>query len=162
MFIGQWTYKIDEKGRLPFPPRFRASLKEGVVLLPGPEASLTGYPLEVFLRMASRMTETDGSSREVRLLKRALIGQAVQLDLDGQGRVLLPQEFRAYAELSESAVIIGLFRSFEIWSPARWESERLMAQEQLHNLLEKGPIYEGVLSKGLADKRKSQEWVQEV
>lgn len=162
MFIGQWTYKIDEKGRLPFPPRFRSSLKEGVVLLPGPEASLTGYPLEVFLRLASKMTEAEGASREVRLLKRALIGQAVQLDLDGQGRVLLPQEFRAYAELSESAAIIGLFRSFEIWSPARWESERIMAQEQLHNLLEKVSLFEGAFSKGVLEKRKGQEWVQGV
>lgn len=143
MFIGQWPYKLDEKGRLPFPPRFRSFLQGGVVLLPGPEACLRGYPLDTFLTLASKVSETGESSRSLRLLERALIGQAVQLDLDAQGRVLLPQDFRVYADLSESAVVVGLFRYFEIWNPLNWESERALAQGQLHELLEKGLLYGG-------------------
>jgi MraZ protein len=87
------------------------------------------------------MSETGGSSRNLRLLERALIGQAVQLDLDSQGRTLLPQDFRAYADVFESAIIVGLFRYFEIWNPSRWESERALAQGQLQDLLEKGLLY---------------------
>lgn len=154
MFIGQWPYRLDNKGRLPFPPRFRTLLKGGVVLLPGPEACLRGYPLDAFLTLASKMSEAGGSSRNLRLLERALIGQAVQLDLDPQGRVLLPQDFRAYADLSESAIIVGLFRYFEIWDPSRWESERALAQGQLQDLLEKGLLYGGDSSRDAAAMRR--------
>jgi len=137
MFVGQNIYKIDGKGRLPLPPRFRRELEEGVIVAPGLEKCLFAYPVPEFIRLAEELGKQALSNRDMRLLQRAFIGSAVKLDLDGQGRVLLSQELRKYAGINNNAMVIGLFKRIEVWDPDLWEKERTIAQEQVGELLER-------------------------
>ena len=102
MFFGEFDYKLDEKGRLPVPPRFRMQLKDGLVMLPGIEKCIVAYPVIEWVKLSQKMTESGLlSNAKTRKLNRALFGQAFPANLDGQGRINLPVPLRAHAGISE-------------------------------------------------------------
>ena len=94
MFFGEFEYKIDEKGRVPIPPRFRRELKEGVVLTPGIEKCIVAYPLPEWKKLAATLTTGSVTPSKLRRLNRAIFATAFSISIDGQGRVALPTPLR--------------------------------------------------------------------
>ena len=136
MFYGEFDYKIDPKGRVPFPPRFRKLLKDGVVLTAGVEGCITAYPLSEWRKIATALTGSSVTRSKLRKLNRAIFGTAFSADIDGQGRVALPASLRQYADIEDELIIVGANNYLELWNRERWEAEKADSQEQAWQIIE--------------------------
>ena len=136
MFYGEFEYKVDPKGRVPFPPRFRRELKDGVVLTPGIERCITAYPLAEWRKLATGLTSGSLTRNKIRKLNRAIFATAFHTGVDGQGRVALPVPIRQYAGIEDDVVIIGANNYFELWNKEQWEAEKADSQEQAWQIIE--------------------------
>jgi MraZ protein len=122
MFLGRYAHTLDTKGRIAIPSRFRDALTEGVVATRGIDRCLALYPMASWTPLAEKVSALPLTDPDARTFRRMVFAEAAHLELDGQGRILLPPELRRYAELEREAVVIGVNTSIEIWNPARWES----------------------------------------
>ena len=136
MFFGEFEYKIDEKGRVPIPPRFRRELKEGVVLTPGIEKCITAYPLSEWKKLAATLTTGSVTRSKLRRLNRAIFATAFSLNIDGQHRIALPIPLRQYASIEDEVVIVGANNYLELWNKEQWEAEKEISQEQTWQIIE--------------------------
>lgn len=136
MFLGEFEYKVDEKGRVPVPPRFRVELKGYVVLSAGFEPCITAYTAQEWKRISQGLTSAMPSRSKLRRLNRALFASAFSIRLDAQGRIALPVSLRLHAGIQEEIVIAGANNYFELWDRKRWEEEKSQAREQAWQIAE--------------------------
>ncbi len=136
MFFGEFEYRVDEKGRIPLPPRFRAHLRDGVVLTPGIEKCITAYPISEWKKLAATLTGSQLARSKLRQLNRALFATAFYLNIDGQGRVSLPAPLREHAEIVDEVVVAGANNYLELWNKVLWEEEKAISQEQAWQIIE--------------------------
>ncbi len=136
MFYGEFDYKIDLKGRVPFPPRFRSLLKNGVILTAGMEGCITAYPLPEWQKIAATLTGGSVTRSKLRKLNRAIFATAFSAAVDGQGRVALPLPLRQYAGIEDEVVIVGANNCLELWNREQWEAEKADSQEQAWRIIE--------------------------
>ena len=136
MFYGEFDYKIDEKSRVPIPPKFRNALKDGVVLTPSAEKCVIAYTASEWKKLAAELTGSSAMSSKVRRLNRAIFATAFSTHLDGQGRVALPAPLREYAGIEDDVVVAGANNYLEIWSKDLWEEEKTISQEQAWQIIE--------------------------
>ena len=136
MFFGEFEYKIDEKGRVPIPPKFRRELKEGVVLTPGIEKCITAYPLSEWKKLAATLTTGSVTRSKLRRLNRAIFATAFSLNIDGHGRIALPIPLRQHASIEDEVVIAGANNYLELWNKEQWEAEKAISQEQTWQIIE--------------------------
>ena len=136
MFFGEFEYKIDEKGRVPIPPRFRRELKDGVVLTRGVEQCITAYPLSEWKKLAASLTTGPVTRSKLRRLNRAIFAIAFSLNIDGQGRIALPIPLRQHAGIEDEVVIAGANNYLELWNKEQWEAEKAISQEQTWQIIE--------------------------
>lgn len=122
MFLGEYQHNVDGKGRLAVPARFRSKIERGAVLTRGVDPCLYVYPLEVWEEKARELSATITDPRLLRLVERRFFGLAHEVELDAQGRIVLPAKFRQYASLNGEAMVIGARDRFEVWSVAGWEA----------------------------------------
>ncbi len=120
MFLGTHRPRLDEKGRLALPARFRDDLSQGVVVTKGQERCLYGYPQQEFERIGESLRTASVTAKALRDYQRTLFGSATSEVPDRQGRVTLPAELRAYASLDRDCVVVGSNTRFEIWDAAAW------------------------------------------
>ena len=136
MFLGEYDYKLDEKGRVPVPPKFRGELKDGIILVPSPEKCIFAYtPLE-WKKLSESLSTGTLLSNKMRKLNRALFSTAFRLNLDGQGRIALPVPLRNFAGIGEDVVITGANTYLEIWDKQLWEEEKTNSLAQLWQIIE--------------------------
>ena len=136
MFRGFSTVSIDSKGRLAIPSRFRERLQavaDGslVQTLNPLDRCLWLYPLNEWETIEGKLAALSDFDRQSRRAKQMMRGYATDCQLDGQGRILIPQELRDYASLDKQAVILGQGNKFELWDQAAWESQRDQWLEQV-------------------------------
>ena len=124
MFLGRFDHAIDTKGRMALPARYRDHLADGVVVTRGFDSCLLVYPLAEWAPLAERVSGLSISDPDVRALRRLLFADAADIELDKQGRVLIPAGLRDYAGLDREAVVVGMHTFIEIWSPEQWSDER--------------------------------------
>ena len=136
MFFGEYVYKIDEKSRVPIPPKFRNELRTGVVLTPGVETCITAYSLPEWQKLSASLTGGSITRSKLRKLNRAIFATAFSLTLDGQGRIALPNQLREYAGIDDEVTIAGANNYFELWSKESWEEEKNLSQEQAWQIIE--------------------------
>ena len=128
MLLGTHTPKLDEKGRLVLPAKFRDALTQGVVMTKGQDNCIVLWPAAEFEKHAERLNEASRSNAGVRAYLRVLFSGAFDQDVDKQGRVTLPAGLRAYANLAKDVVVAGNGATAEIWDGPAWE-RYLQAQE---------------------------------
>ena len=129
MFLGTHTPRLDEKGRLILPAKYRDELAEGVVITKGQERCLYVWPLAEFTRVTTAMRDAQMSGKTLRDHSRVLFASASDEVPDKQGRITLPPALRQYAGLDRDCVVIGANTRMEIWDAAAWETY-LAAQEE--------------------------------
>jgi MraZ protein len=124
MLLGQYTYTLDSKGRLTIPSKFREELSDRVVVTRGLDRCLTVYPTDVWREIAQKVTALPITDPRGRSLRRIFFADAIDAELDSQGRILIPDRLRTIGdlELSSEVTIIGLDSFIELWNPSRWES----------------------------------------
>jgi len=137
MFFGEFEYKLDEKGRVPIPPKFRRELgRQEVVLAPGAEKCINVYPLSEWRQLATKLTSGALPRDKFRRLNRAFFATAFSLGIDGQGRISLPMPLREYAEIVSEVVVAGANTYFELWNKVHWDEEKTACQEQVWQIIE--------------------------
>ena len=122
MLLGTHTPKLDEKGRLILPAKFRDELSEGVVITRGQERCLYVFSKTEFDSIHERIRQAPVTSEEARKYLRLFLSGATDDQPDKQGRVLLPQLLREYAGLQKELVIIGVGSRAEIWDADSWNT----------------------------------------
>jgi MraZ protein len=122
MFIGTYEPRLDEKGRLIVPARFREDLANGVVIIKGQERCLYVLPYAQFEAIARPVSAASMLSREAREYQRVLLTSAHPDQLDKQGRLVIPQPLRGYAGLDRDVAVLGVGQRVEIWDSATWHS----------------------------------------
>ncbi|HLD31172.1 MAG TPA: division/cell wall cluster transcriptional repressor MraZ [Patescibacteria group bacterium] len=121
MFIGEYKHTIDEKGRLAVPVKFRAQLSGGAVVTRGLDNCLFLYTEEEWKNLAERLAKLPIGKANSRAFARLMLAGAMDVSLDKQGRVILPDYLRKYAAVGKNVVVAGLYNRLEIWDEAKWE-----------------------------------------
>jgi MraZ protein len=125
MFRGINSITIDAKGRMAIPARYRDLLDSAMVLtIDTEETCLLLYPVLEWQKIEASLQKLPSFNAAARRIQRLLIGHATDIDLDTQGRILLPQELRQYANLQKQAVLIGQGNKFEVWNDELWQQKR--------------------------------------
>jgi len=129
VFRGVNPINLDAKGRMAIPARYRDTITEYccgqlVATIDTEERCLLLYPLAEWEEIQAKIQALSSFNPAVRRIQRLLIGHATDLDMDGNGRLLLPAPLREYAELSKKIVLLGQGNKFEIWSEDRWLATR--------------------------------------
>ena len=129
MFRGINGVNIDSKGRIVMPTRYRERLqldsKSSVVLtIDTEERCLLLYPLPEWEEIERKLAALPSFNPAARRIQRLLIGHATDIEMDNQGRILLPPLLREYAGLGKKAVLVGQGKKFELWDEQHWESSR--------------------------------------
>lgn len=121
MFLGTHHPKLDDKGRLFLPAKFREPLQGGLVMTKGQEHCLYVFAREDFVALTQQMQGAPLSSKSARDYMRVLLSGASDEIPDRQGRVTIPAQLRAYAGLHKECVVIGTGGRIEIWDIANWQ-----------------------------------------
>ena len=129
MFRGLNGVNIDAKGRMVMPTRYRERLqldnKNSVVLtIDTEDKCLLVYPLPEWLEIEKKLAALPSFNPAARRIQRLLIGHATDVDMDTQGRILLPPLLREYAGLTKRAVLVGQGKKFELWDEGHWDKMR--------------------------------------
>jgi MraZ protein len=129
MFLGEYEHTVDAKGRVAIPARFRAQMDRGSVISKGMGVCLSVYTTERWEEKSNDLV-AGKSSDELRDFERRIYPSASEIDLDGQGRMVIPAKLRAYATLGTEVTIAGVRDHFEIWDRIAWQTyqERLEAE----------------------------------
>jgi len=120
VFLGTYTPRLDDKGRLFLPAKFRDRLATGLVVTRGQERCLYVFAMSEFERVASAMQSTPTTSRAVRDYQRVFLSGASDEIPDKQGRITVPLGLREYAGLNQDCTVIGAGSRLEIWDSAAW------------------------------------------
>ncbi|WP_375487123.1 division/cell wall cluster transcriptional repressor MraZ [uncultured Jatrophihabitans sp.] len=128
MFLGTHTPRLDDKGRLALPARFRQDLEGGLVICKGQDRCLYVFPVGEFGRVTEALRNAPVTDRRVRDYSRVLFASASQENPDGQGRITVPPTLRDYAGLSKDCVVIGANTRIEVWDSGAW-NDYLQATE---------------------------------
>jgi MraZ protein len=125
VFRGGSAINLDAKGRLALPTRYRGTLTEHceghVVLTVHDDRCLLLYPFPEWDEIERKLVRLPNQDRRTRILQRMLLGHATEVDMDGQGRILIPPRLREFAKLDKRVVLAGLGNKFEIWDEEMWE-----------------------------------------
>lgn len=125
MFLGTHTPRLDAKGRLALPARFRTDLAGGLVVTKGQERCLYVFAIDEFTRLTEALRDAPVTARAVRDYSRVFFASATHEIPDAQGRVTLPASLREYAGLDtpdRDCAVIGANTRVEIWNAAAWEA----------------------------------------
>ncbi|NBX85613.1 MAG: transcriptional regulator MraZ [Gammaproteobacteria bacterium] len=144
MFRGINSITLDVKGRMAMPSRYRDLLLQNhkarmVVTIDTEDTCLLLYPELEWQKIEASLQRLPSFNPAARRIQRLLIGHATDVDLDAQGRILLPLELRNYAVLQKQSVLIGQGNKFEIWDETIWQSRREKWLEEESNHIDELP-----------------------
>ncbi|MTB71713.1 division/cell wall cluster transcriptional repressor MraZ [Arsenicicoccus cauae] len=121
MFLGTHNPRLDDKGRLFLPARFRERMAEGLVVTRGQERCLYVFPMDEFVRVSQQLRAAPMTSKAVRDYLRVFLSGASDEVPDKQGRITIPAALRQYAGLSRDCTVIGAGERVEVWDTEAWE-----------------------------------------
>jgi MraZ protein len=136
MFIGEYHHAIDEKGRVQVPVKFRAEIQKGAVVTRGLDNCLFIYPKKEWDILAQKLAGLPIAKANSRAFARLMLAGAMELEVDKQGRALLPEYLRQYGTLKKSVVIAGLYNRLEVWDKDAWKRYRSGTEKQSGDIAE--------------------------
>lgn len=136
MFIGEYKHTIDDKNRLAIPVKCRGDLAKGAVVTRGLDSSLFVFTKPEWQKLAHKLTELPLGKASSRAFARLMLAGAMEVSLDKQGRVVIPEYLREYASVRKNVVIAGLFNRLEIWDEKKWNSFKDSAEKDAGKLAE--------------------------
>ena len=124
LFTGEYRHTVDDKGRIAIPSRFRARLDEGAFVSRWIDACLAIFPKDEWDKLAAKVAALPLADASSRTFQRFVFAGAFEVELDRQGRVVIPASLRTFARLESEAVVVGSRDHAEIWAPAAWDEVR--------------------------------------
>ena len=121
MLIGEYLHTLDSKKRLSLPAKFRKEVGRKVVVTRGLDACLFMYPQKAWERIAAKVANLPVGQADTRGMSRFLLAGAVEVEVDGAGRILVPEFLKEFADLKSRVVLAGVSDRVEIWNEKTWE-----------------------------------------
>ena len=137
MFIGEYSYSIDEKKRLAVPPKFRQLLGKKAVITRGLDQSLFLYPAKEWGILAKKLSQLPLSQSDARGFARIMLSGAMEVIFDNLGRILVPDYLKEYAKLKKKVVITGLYNRIEIWDEIKWKEYKEKTEKEVGDIAER-------------------------
>ena len=137
MFIGEYSYNIDEKNRISVPVKFRSALAEGCIVTRGLDHCLWIYPLSEWQKIASDIANLPITQKNSRSFARLMLSGAMDMEMDRSGRINLPGYLKDYAAIKKKAVICGVYNRLEIWPEETWNTFKKEMEENSDEIAEK-------------------------
>src|SRR3989338_7370230 len=137
MFIGEYAHNLDDKGRLAVPKKFRGILAKGAVVTRGPDECLFLYTKVEWTKLAEKLANLPFAQANTRAFARLMLAGAMDVEIDKQGRIVLPDYLRTFAGLSKVAVVAGLYNRLEIWDVSKWESYKKQTEASSNEIAER-------------------------
>jgi len=139
--FGQFAQQFDAKHRLTLPPALRraigeAELKAGLILTRGLDGCLWAFPASGWGAATAELCRSTFGSRDARTLERLFLGGAVQVPVDRQGRLEVPDALRERAGINGEVLLVGVGARIELWAPARWQAVESEAGDRYEELAE--------------------------
>ena len=136
MFIGEYSHSIDPKKRLAVPVKFRVGLKNKAVVTRGLDKCLFIYPMKVWEEIAGKLGTLPVGEASTRSFIRLMLSGAVDVDVDKQGRVLVPDYLKTYAGLKKQVVITGVYNRLEVWDEDKWKKYKNNSEKNTDEIAE--------------------------
>lgn len=136
MFIGEYSHTIDEKGRLAVPSKFREELVRGAVVTRGLDNCLFVYTFEEWQKLAEKLAALPISQANTRAFARLMLAGAMDVEMDKQGRIVLPEYLRKFAKMKKKVVVAGLYSRLEIWDEAAWTTYKAGTEKESGDIAE--------------------------
>ncbi|MGD9156651.1 MAG: division/cell wall cluster transcriptional repressor MraZ [Bacillota bacterium] len=136
MFMGEFQHSLDDKGRLIVPAKFREDLGEQFIVTRGLDNCLFVYPRAQWQVLEEKIKELPTSHADTRAFVRLFFSGAVEVKIDKQGRIMIPQHLRQHARIEHDVYVIGVSTKVEIWAREAWEHYSSQAQQSYENIAE--------------------------
>ena len=120
MFMSQYNHTMDAKGRLSIPSKFREQLGEEFVVTKGMDGCLFVFDNKNWAEFEEKLSALPMGKLETRQYTRFFLAGATQVEVDKQGRILMPTQLRSFAGLEKDVVLVGMGKRIEIWSAEKW------------------------------------------
>ena len=130
MFIGEYNYSLDTKGRVALPAKFRSSLGREVVVTRGLDNCLFVYTKAEWKNLAEKLSSLPISQANTRAFSRLMLAGAMDVKIDSQGRAMLPDYLRKYAGMKKKVVIAGLYNRLEMWDETKWNAYKSKTEKE--------------------------------
>lgn len=137
MFIGEYSHNLDDKGRLAIPAKFRRELAKGAVVTRGLDSCLFLYTKKEWEKLAEKLAALPISQSNSRAFARLMLAGAMDVEVDKQGRVVLPEYLRIFAGLKKNTVVAGLYSRIEIWDENKWNVYKQQTETSSNEIAEK-------------------------
>jgi len=137
MFLGEYTYSIDEKKRLAIPAKFRQALGKKAVITRGLDNCLFMYSWKEWEQLAEKLSNLPLAQADARGFARLMLAGAMEVDLDKLGRILVPDYLKGYAFLKKKTVVAGVYNRIEIWDEQKWEQYKMRAEKEIGDMTER-------------------------
>jgi len=136
MFLGEYKHNVDEKNRLALPAKFRAELKQGVVVTRGLDGCLFVYNKVEWTKLVQKIAELPLTQSKARTFARMMLMGAMEVKLDKLGRIVLPDYLKKFAGLKKKVIVGGVFNRIEIWDEVRWEMYKKKSESNVEKTAE--------------------------
>ncbi len=136
MFIGEYNHTLDTKGRLAVPKKFRDDLSMGGVVTKGLDKCLWIYTYEEWKKIATKLSNLPISQTNTRAFARLMLAGAMDVTIDRQGRVMIPEYLREFAGLGKKVVVAGLFDRLELWDESSWNEYKTKTEAEADTIAE--------------------------
>lgn len=137
MLIGEYVHTLDDKKRLSFPIKFRKEMGKSVIIAPGLDRCLFVFTIKEWTNIAAKLSESSMLHADSRSFNRYLLGGAVEVSVDVNGRILVPDFLRERAALVGKIAIVGVHTRVELWSEENWKEYRQNVESKADDLAEK-------------------------
>ncbi len=136
MLIGEYQHNIDSKGRLIMPAKFRSDLGERFIVTRGLDGCLFGFPMSSWELIQEKLGQLPLAKKDARAFTRFFYSAATEVEIDKQGRINLPNNLIDFAKIDKECRVIGVADRIEIWSMAKWEDFRDIAEDSFEDIAE--------------------------
>ncbi len=137
MLIGEYTHSLDPKKRLSLPMKFRKELGREVVMTRGLDSCLFMYGAKAWAKIAEKLQQLSIAQADTRGFNRFMLSGAVEVDVDGAGRILIPDFLKRFAGLGTKVVLAGVGERVEIWDETAWDDYKRRIEKQADAMAEK-------------------------
>lgn len=137
MLLGEYRHNLDSKGRLAVPAKFRSKISEGAIVTKGLDKCLFVFGTEEWKSLVEKITALPLVQANSRAFARLMLAGAVDVNLDTQGRILIPDYLRNYASLNKRVVVAGLYSRVELWDSEEWDHYKLKTETASDEIAEK-------------------------
>ena len=137
MFIGEYTYSIDEKKRLALPPKFRQLLGRKAFITRGLDQCLFLYSMKAWESLAEKLSKLPLAQADARGFARLMLAGAMEVNFDNLGRILVPDYLKEYGQLGKKVVIAGVYNRIEIWDELKWKEYQKKTEKEVGDIAER-------------------------